>query len=94
MKHSEMNMSEGHSSEITDFRNATDYDFDFIASELWREYVFSDGSVVRIDLPRFLYVSKSGGHRIYDYERTSHYIPPGWIHLRWKAQDNQPHFVM
>lgn len=93
MKHSGMNLPGDYSSEIADFRNATDMDFDFIGAEAWREYVFPCGGVVRINLPRFLHVSESGGHRLYDFEQTCHYIPSTWIHLRWQVQDDQPHFV-
>ena len=62
-----------------------------ISSEKYREYRFSCGNLVRIDHPRFLLVSNSGGHRVFDGE-YSHYIPAGWIHLHWKAKNDHPHF--
>lgn len=52
--------------------------------EEWREYVFPGGEIVRIDNPQFLIVSDNG-HRIGAGE-ISHYIPYGWIQLRWKNQ--------
>ena len=93
MKHSEMKLPGDYSAEIAAFRNDTDLEFEFIGTETWREYVFPCGETIHINLPRFLHVSESGGHRLYDFERICHYIPPDWIHLRWKVQDGDPHFV-
>jgi hypothetical protein len=56
-----------------------------IRSELYREYTFSGGDKIRISKPCSLNVSDSGGHRIIDMNDESHYIPSGWIHLRFKA---------
>jgi len=74
-------------------RNATDLEFDDISSEQFREYVFPEGEVVRIESPQKLHVSESDSHRILDAQGESHYIPPKWIHLRWKTKDGEPHFV-
>ena len=66
-------------------------DWTDISSEEYRIYDF--GVVkggVRIDHPRDLHVSDSGGHRILDKEGVSHYIPSGWLHISWKAD---PPFV-
>ena len=62
-----------------------------ISSEEHREYRFPDGEVVRIDRPKYLLVSRSGGHRIFDGE-FSHSVPAGWIHLVWKAREGHNHF--
>lgn len=75
------------------FENATDLEFKDISSERYREYRFRGGDVVRIEAPLKLNVSESGGHRIFDAEGVSHYIPAGWIHLSWVAKDGEPNFV-
>ena len=75
------------------FENATELEFTDISSELWREYQFLGGDVVRIDAPLKLNVSESGGHRIFDAAGLSHYVPSGWIHLVWATKDGQPNFV-
>lgn len=77
-----------------EFRNSSTLEFSDISSEAWREYRFADGQVVRIDEPLKLNVSESKGHRIFDAAGISHYIPPGWIHLRWEAKAGQPNFVL
>lgn len=64
-----------------------------ISSERYREYRFLGGDVVRIEAPLKLNVSESGGHRIFDAEGVSHYVPAGWIHLSWVAKDGEPNFV-
>jgi len=75
------------------FNNATDLVFSDISSEAWRIYTFPSGATVEIQEPQRLHVSDSGGHRVFDAAGVSHYIPAGWVHLRWKAQDGHPHFV-
>ncbi|MBK3780132.1 hypothetical protein G3A43_07665 [Paraburkholderia aspalathi] len=78
-------------------RNESKHTFIDISSELYREYTFPGrGRVsitVRIDNPTDLSVSESGGHRLLDAEGVSHYIPAGWVELRWKARDGAPNFV-
>jgi hypothetical protein len=76
-----------------ELRNATDLKFEDISSEQFREYVFPEGETVRIESPLKLHVSESDAHRILDAKGESHYIPPKWIHLRWKSKDGEPHFV-
>lgn len=77
----------------TAFKNASDLEFADISTELWREYRFLGGETIRINRPLRLNVSESGGHRIFDSEGTSHYIPKGWIHLQWVVADGAPNFV-
>jgi hypothetical protein len=74
-------------------RNATDKQFVDISSELWRSYEFPDGHLVIINRPQWLSVSESGGARILDIHGVCHYIPCGWIHLRWEVFHDAPHFV-
>lgn len=75
------------------FKNDSNLKFVDISSEAWREYRRPD-AVIRIDQPIALHVSKSGGHRVFDADGVSHYIPSGWIHLRWMVNENEPHFVV
>lgn len=74
------------------FNNQSANKFVDISSEEFRTYVFSNGSEVTIQAPLQLSVN-AGGHRLFDAEGVSHYIPKGWIHLKWKAKAGQPHFV-
>jgi hypothetical protein len=76
-----------------EFKNESDLVFTDISSEAWREYQFESGATVRIDNPAMLNVSESGGHRIFDGQGLSHYVPKGWIHLVWEPKPGQPNFV-
>lgn len=75
------------------FKNESGLEFTDISSESFRVYEFSNGKEVRIDEPLRLNVSSSGGHRLFDASGTSHYVPKGWIHLRWKVKPGCPNFV-
>ena len=68
-------------------------EFSDISSESYRTYVFPKQETVTIESPHWLYVSKSGGHRLIDDKGFSHYIPATWIHLFWQVRDGQPAFV-
>lgn len=74
------------------FVNGTSLSFSNISSEEYREYVFPGGEIVKIESPLQLNVSKNG-HRLFDAQGVSHYVPQGWIHLRWKVKSGQPNFV-
>ena len=56
---------------------------DISGKEEYRKYIFPGGDEVRIDDPEFLIVSDNG-HRVFDANGYSHYVPYGWIHLYWK----------
>lgn len=73
--------------------NGTGLQFTDISSEAVRTYVFHGGDEVSILNPLQLNVSRSGGHRILDAQEVSHYVPSGWIHLKWTAKPGQPNFV-
>jgi hypothetical protein len=88
----EINMPETLQAERS-FLNESELDFADISSERWREYRFLGGDVIHIERPLKLNVSESRGHRIYDAEGRSHYIPWGWIHLSWEAREGAPNFV-
>lgn len=74
------------------FRNDTNLKFIDISSEKWREYE-RPKATTRIEKPIALNVSKAGGHRVFDANGVSHYIPSGWFHLSWEVKDDMPHFV-
>jgi len=74
------------------FVNDSTNKFIDISSEEFRVYRFPGGDEVKIDGPLQLSIS-TGGHRLFDAEGVSHYIPKGWLHLKWKAKNGQPHFV-
>src|ERR1039458_9449786 len=63
-----------------------------ISSEEWREYTFPGGNTIKVERPTHLSVGTSG-HRLLDESGFSHYIPKGWIHLKWLVKKGQPHFV-
>jgi hypothetical protein len=75
------------------FENRSGLEFADISSEEWREYTFASGATLHIEQPLQLHVSENG-HRIYDGAGVSHYVPVGWIHLKWKAKDGSPNFVL
>ncbi len=76
-----------------ELRNESGLAFTRIDSEEFRRYTFPKGEAVQVDSPVALNVSKSGGHRLLDAAGGSHYVPPGWIHLEWRAREGAPHFV-
>ena len=43
------------------------------------------GAVIVIERPVTLYVSEHG-HRIADADGNGHYIPNGWVHLKWETK--------
>jgi hypothetical protein len=75
------------------FNNKSGLDFSDISSEEYRVYEFESGRSILISKPLRLNVSPSGGHRVFDEDGVSHYIPKGWIHLKWKSKEGQPNFV-
>ena len=62
-----------------------------ISSEVYRLYRFPKGESVMIKKPMTLIVSDNG-HRVVDQGGYSHYIPYGWIHLKFKVEKDKPHF--
>lgn len=78
---------------IEDFKNESGLDFTDISSESVRRYHYKGGEVIEIAGPLMLNVSRSGGHRIFDENGVSSYIPKGWIRLSWVSKNGKPHFV-
>ena len=73
-------------------KEKTEMYFTNIENEKYRVYEFSSG-IVRIDNPKMLNVSSSGGHRILDCNGISHYIPNRWNHIYWEAKEGCDKFV-
>lgn len=62
-----------------------------ISAEVYRLYRFPKGESVMIKKPATLIISDNG-HRVVDKEGYSHYIPYGWVHLKFKVEKGVPHF--
>lgn len=77
---------------MSDFRNETRLNFLDISSESQRVYNFGGGTLVKIERPLKLHVSESGGHRLFDSNGMSHYVPPRWVQLSWAVREDAPHF--
>lgn len=73
--------------------NKTDLEFKDISNEEYRIYVFPEYVTIRIDKPTHLNISKSGGHRLLDENGESHYIPTGWVQIKWRAKKCEANFV-
>lgn len=91
-------MDNGKTFGYAEFINESGLKFTDISSESYREYLYADGSVVRIDKPVKLNVSKSGGHRIYAATDSAprgkcFYIKPEWRYIVWEPREDLPHFV-
>jgi hypothetical protein len=73
-------------------KNESKREFTDISSEEWRSYTFigDEGQhEEKIENPQYLSRSASG-HYILDINGVMHFIPIGWVHLKWKAD---PHIV-
>lgn len=70
-----------------------DLHFKDITDEQYREYVFACGETIRLNNPVGLHVSASGGHRVYTADGVSHYIPSGWLELRWEVKEGRRPFA-
>lgn len=80
---------------MTDLINNTNATFTSLNDD-WREYdIVKDGVLhtIRIEKPRFLNINpRHFAHRVLDAQGVAHYIPCGFIALRWKVADGTPHF--
>ena len=54
-----------------------------ISVEIYRTYVYSDGSEYTIDKPRTLHLTGSNGHRVVDADGVAHLPQKGWLAIRW-----------
>jgi hypothetical protein len=77
-----------------DFRTNPNSKLEFkdLSDEQYRVYEFPD-MTIKITEPLWLNVSASGGHRIFDSEGNSNYIPYGWRRLYWVVKEGKPHFA-
>lgn len=75
-----------------DFINKGSNVFIDIDTEIKRTYLFPSGLEIVIKNPLKLCV-KENGHRVWDANNVSHYIPKGWVHLYWEVKDGCPNFV-
>lgn len=75
-----------------EFRNESGYEFVDISNERVREYHFMN-RILRIDEPSKLYISESGGHRIFSKRGRCLYIPFGYLWIEWKSYNDKPHFT-
>ena len=76
------------------FLNLSRFRFIDISSELFREYIYPNGSKLTINNPLKLSVAKNNAHRLFDSSGLSYYIPPNWISIVWKARPGAPNFIM
>lgn len=67
-------------------------EFSDISEELYREYVYLDGSRYRIDDPLGLHVSESRGHKIVDAFGMSFYVRCGWIVIEFQVDGDRDHW--
>jgi hypothetical protein len=63
-----------------------------ISTEIRRTYHWESGATVTIDSPVSLIVSDNG-HRIADAANNGHYVPSGWIYIRWENKPGVPAIV-
>ena len=76
------------------FLNLSKFRFVDITSELFREYIYANGSKITIHYPLKLSVANNNAHRVFDSAGLSYYIPPNWISIVWKAKPGAPNFIM
>lgn len=63
-----------------------------ISTEAERTYRFPDNQLVTIENPVKL-ITSPNGHRVADAAGNGHYIPKGWIHLKWVNKPGAPAIV-
>jgi len=79
---------------LPEFRNASKFRFVDCTAELFREYIYSNGSKLHIDDPIRLSIAQNNAHRVFDVHEFCYYIPPNWIAIVWKPRPGAPHFIM
>lgn len=78
---------------MTEFKNESKLIFNDISSEQFREYVYPDGTFLKIDSPLQLNVSPNG-HRVFTEDEDCYYVPKGWKYIRWRVKEGAPHFSL
>lgn len=78
------------SAEVTNIPKADDRTWHDISNEMWREYVYLDGSRFRVEAPDKLNVTRSelgDSHRIKtDGDAPNVYVAAGWIAIVWEGE--------
>lgn len=59
--------------------------FDTLVHEINRTYIFPNAQELSLDSIKKINVSKSGGHRLINDQKTMFYIPPTWLGIRIKS---------
>lgn len=63
-----------------------------ISSEQFREYVYGDGRIFRVERPSMLFIV-GGTHRVVDVYGVTHRPERSYAGIRWQARPGQPVFV-
>lgn len=82
-------------SEIKKFELLTKKDWNETTGELWREYIYPDGGVYRIEFPIRVAIKRNpegDSHRVVDGANMSHYVRAGWMAIRWVGKDGKPQY--
>jgi len=72
-----------------DIKNESGREFKSIEKEAWRDYTYSNGTILRVDNPIALSISGSG-HYVVDSEGVVNFFPNDFIRLRWQGEDGGP----
>ena len=59
-----------------------------ISMEQKREYGYLDRPPLTISKPLMLFVTEGGTHRVKDVDGWVHYVPRGWVTLKWLPKPN------
>jgi len=84
-----------HQREIAEkeFYQTTDLVFYDITGEEYREYMYNNGGILRINNPWKLAISRSNNHRIVTRDGFSYIIAPNWIAIRFRKREGEPSFA-
>ena len=77
---------------MSGFNNDSGLIFTDISNEVYRTYVYRDGTKHTFQKPLYLNVSKSHGHRLFLEDGRSVYVRGGWDYVEWLAKNGQPNF--
>lgn len=62
---------------------------DISGLEDWREYVWGDGSIYKIEKPKSIFIRRGengDSHRLIDEAGICHYVPVGWVAFRFQGK--------
>lgn len=72
--------------------HTTDLEFKDISTEVYREYMYSNGGVLRVEKPIQIAISRSGNHRIITEDGMSYIVAPQWLAIRFKVKPGAANF--